>query len=262
MVISVAPIIAPTLGGIAMLFGGWRLIFWFLAGAGVLLTTAVFLLLPETRQGRGSGRTVFAGFRLMLGHRQSIGFACVNALSFGGLFAYISGSPQVLMGALGATPSLFAVLFAINSAAILFGAWLNGRLAVRGLPARLPVALALLLALASSLGLAAEFAAGMPSLLAIMPPLAAHAFCRGIVAPSSTHAALEPMGEAAGLASSVLGFLQMTTGALSSAVVAVLYRVLGPLAMPAVMAVFAAAALLVWRLADPPLRVAPAMCGK
>ncbi len=262
VVISLAPIVAPTLGGALLLVAGWRGIFWLLAAAGMVLMAAVLLLLPETRQVSAGRLSVARGFARVLRTRQSIGFAATNALSFGALFAYISGSPQVLMGALGASPALFSLLFAINSAAILLGAWLNGRLAARGVPSRLPVAAALGLALVAASVLVLQFVLGQPSLLALMPGLAAHAFCRGIVAPSATHAALEPMGEIAGLASSVVGFLQMATGAVSGAVLALLFHRLGPAAMPAVMAAFAFAALLAWRFADAPLPAAAAMRGE
>jgi DHA1 family bicyclomycin/chloramphenicol resistance-like MFS transporter len=83
-------------------------------------------------------------------------------------------------------------------------------------------------------------------LATLLPLLIVHAFCRGISAPNATHGALEPMGEIAGLASAVIGFLQMATGALSSALVAVLFPRLGPSAMAMVMTGFSAAALVIW----------------
>ena len=249
VVLSVAPIIAPAIGSVTLLLAGWRGSYGFLGVTGALLTLAAVLGVRETRVVRAPPR-VLAGFARMLRHRSAIAFALTNALSFGAMFAYISGSPLVLMGAFGLSAPVFALLFALTSAGILVGAWVNGRLASRAVAPRLPLLLALLAALLWTSGLLLLFALGVRSLGAIVPLLVAFSFTRGIIAPTATHGAMEPMGEIAGLASSVVGFSQMAMAALSSGLVAVLFPLLGPVAMPLTMTGFAATALLVWRFGD------------
>ena len=126
MVLAVAPIIAPTLGGWALLLAGWRSIYGFLGVAGVALTTAVALGLEETRPRAAAPAAaragVLAGFGRMLRHRPAIACALANALNFGALFAFVSGSPLVLMGSLGLSAATYGLLFAITSGGIMAGA--------------------------------------------------------------------------------------------------------------------------------------------
>lgn len=250
MVLGVAPVIAPTLGSWALLLGGWRAIYAFLGVSGVALLAAVATLLPETRRLPAVRIGVFGGFGRMLRHRRSICFALTNAMGFGALFAYISGSPLVLMDTLGVSATFYALLFAINSAGIMAGAWANSRFAHSAAAARLALALALIGSLATAVALLGVTATHLTSVATLMPLLALHAFTRGISLPNATHGALEQMGEIAGVASAVVGFLQMATAALSSALMAVLFPLLGPTAMALVMTLFSAAALVAWLCSD------------
>lgn len=260
LVLSVAPVIAPTLGSWLLLLGGWRAIYGFLGVAGVALLAMVLVGLPETRPAPRAAGGVLRGFRLMIGHRTAMAYAAVNALSFGALFAYVSGSPLVLMTGLNLSAPFYGLLFAITSGGIMAGAWLNGWLSGRGVSARLPLAVALGVSLASAIGLVAVTGRGHGVLVTLMPLLVVHMFCRGIIAPSASHATLEPMGEVAGLASAVLGFLQMASGALSSAAVALLFPAFGPVSMALVMAVCASGAFVAWCIARP-ASVMPALAA-
>ena len=249
IVISVAPIVAPTLGSFMLLLGGWRAIYGFFGVTGVTLLAVVAACLPETRRLPPVRLGVLAGFARVIGHRRAFGHAVANAMGFGALFAYISGSPSVLMGALGLSAQAYGLLFALISAGIMAGAWLNSRIARRAATARTALGAALTASFLSALGVLAVTANGWATLAGLLPLLLVHTFCRGISAPNATHGALEPMGEIAGLASAVVGFLQMATAALSSAVVALLFPVMGPAAMGLAMTGFSAAALLAWRVA-------------
>ena len=113
---------------------------------------------------------------------------------------------------------------------------------------------ALLTALACALGVLAVIGAGQASLLTLMPLLMLHCFARGVITPNAMHGALEPMGDMAGLAASVVGFLQMAAGALASGAVAALYPRLGPMAMALLMVVCSVAALALSRCGGPRAR--------
>jgi len=249
MVLSVAPVIAPTLGSWALLLGGWRAIYGFLALAGAALLVAVFTGLAETRRRPPASLGVLGGFARMVGHRRAIGYALTNAMGFGSLFAYVSGSPLVLMGTLGLSAPIYGLLFALISGGIMLGAWVNSHVARKPDNAHLALALALSAAFGTAVLLLAVTLNGTVGLVTLLPLLIVHAFCRGVTSPNATHGALEPMGEIAGLASAVVGFLQMATGAVSSALVALLFPWLGPVAMALVMTLFSLASLLAWRAA-------------
>ena len=252
MVLSVAPIIAPTLGGFLLPLGGWRAVYGVLALAGVAILAAVVLGLEETRaqQGsRGGWRGLLGGYGPVLRHRASTLYGWSNALNFGCLFAYVSGSPLLLMGSMGASTQLFGLLFAITAGGIMLGAGLNGWLAQRGVPARIPLAAGNYAIIAASVVLVALAAAGHLTLPVMMPLLVVAIGARGLVSPSLFHAALEPLGQHAGAASAFLGFLQMGTGAAAAAIVAALYPVIGANGMFAPMLLFALASTAAWRVA-------------
>ena len=253
MVLGVAPIVAPTLGGWALLLAGWRAIYAFLGFAGVALAVAVVLGLPETRKAAmPHGIGLFGGFARMLRHRPAIAFAASNAMSFGALFAFVSGSPLVLMGSLGASAATYGLLFAITSGGILLGGAVTAWRSRHHETVRPLVLAALVLSVLSAAALIAVIGAGAMSLASLMPLVVLNMFCRGVIQPNATHGALEPMGAMAGLASAVVGFLQMAVGATSSALVAVLYPLWGPQAMAAMMALFSLATALCWWIAEWP----------
>jgi DHA1 family bicyclomycin/chloramphenicol resistance-like MFS transporter len=245
MVLSVAPIVAPTLGGWVLALAGWRGIYAFLALTGAILAIAAALGLSETRP-PGRRQRVLRSYRKVLRHRRVRAYAAVNACNFAGLFAYISGSPLVLMGALHVGPQIYGALFACTAAAIMAGAWLSGRLALRGIPAGPPLLAGLCVDAAASTALVVISWALPLSLAVLMPLLIAHTFCRGLVGPNAVHSVLDPMPELAGAAAAVNGSLQMLAGALASGAVAVLFPPLGARAMPVVMLVCAVLALAVW----------------
>ncbi len=211
VVSGVAPIVAPMLGAGVLSLAGWRGVYGALAAAGLPLLAVVALRLGESRR-PGPPASVAGAYRQVFGNRRAVGFALANAASFGCMFAWISGSPLVLIGALGVSAQAYGLLFACTAGAILLGSWLNGWLAGRGVPARLPLAWAIWTQLAAAAALAAAMLAWPLSLATLMPPLVASTFCRGVIGPVAVHGAMEPLPLVAGVAAAALGCAQMAAG--------------------------------------------------
>ncbi|MBN8891146.1 MAG: hypothetical protein BGP12_03660 [Rhodospirillales bacterium 70-18] len=251
MVITIAPIIAPTIGGLMLLLGGWRFIYSLLAVTGVVLLATVTFGLGETRPAvRGAQLDIIGRYAAVLRQPRTVGYAVVNALGSGSLFAFIATSPLVLMGRMGASVGLFGVLFALTSGGILLGSSFNSFLARRHVPAGRPLALGLMLAPVASLGATAFLLAGIERLETFVPFIVVTGFCRGLTNPAATHAALEPVPAHAGVASALMGCGQMLTAALSGAVVAALFPALGALSITLAMSGFTLAALVAWRVVE------------
>ena len=248
-VLPLAPMVAPTLGSLLMLVAGWRAIYGLLAGAGLVLLVVVDLWTKETRPDGRVTAPVRRAYWTVLRHRRVGGFAAANALSFAMLFAWVSGSPHVLMLDGGVQEVGYALLFACTSGGLLVGAWINGRLAARRVPLLWPLAAGLGGALLASLAALALTATGPLRLSVLVPLVVAVMACRGLAGPNMAHAALEPLPETAGVVSAVLGCSQMAAGAAVSAAVAALYPHLGPLAVTLAMVVCATGALAVGRWA-------------
>ncbi len=248
-VLPVAPMIAPTLGSLVLLVAGWRGIYGLLAVLGLLLLGVVALGMGETHRADARPVGVIRGYGRVLLHRQAGGFALANALSFAMLFAWVSASPLVLMGEARISAPVYGGLFACISGGLLVGAWINGRLAARGVGPRLPLLLGLGGGLAGSLAALVLVSLAPVSPATLVPVLVVVMACRGLAGPNMTHATLDPLPALAGAASAVLGFLSMAAGAAISAVVAALYPHLGSPAVAGAMTGCALGALLVGRLA-------------
>lgn len=215
---TLAMLLAPMIGAVLLESLGWRAIYGVLSAAGVALLVATAMLQPETLPAsrRRAGR-IWDGYAQVLRAPRTLGYAAVNALTFGGLFAYISASPSVFIGTLGVTPGVFSLLFALAALALLAGSILNGLLA-RRLSAEFlerlgPALLGIALVLACTLGPA------IPRVPVLMCVLAAYTFATGLVMPNAIAAGLAPLPEAAGAAAAFIGFSQMIVGAVSAAAV-------------------------------------------
>ena len=256
VVFGLAPMLAPGLGALVMSLVGWRPVFLVLTVGGLALLIVVLGGVPESRpNGRiRSQVSLLRVYGIVLADRRFVGLAFVNAFSFAALFAYIAGSPLVLMGSLQLSATQYAAFFACTAATLTGGAWASGRLAARGLsPVRL-LWFSLLAAATSSTVLAVLVALGFNVLSVLVPLLIMTVFCRGLTAPNAQHMALEPMPDYAGTAAAAVGVVQIVTGAAGSALVAVLFPFLGPLSMTGVMAVCAVAALALWGAVSRPVR--------
>jgi MFS transporter, DHA1 family, multidrug resistance protein len=249
VVFGVVPIFAPALGAWLAHLAGWRAVHGILALAGALLVIVVWWGVAESNPGQrratavGYGTTDPVRFR---DDRQFISFAAVNALSYGAIFAYIAGSPVVIIGQMGLPSSTYAGLFACTAAALTAGAWTSGGLSRRGFGAIALLGPSLTIAAASALALAGVSLGHIASASVLVPLLLVILFSRGVTAPNLQHLAIERWREHAGTASAAIGVSQLVAGALTSAAVAVLLPNFGQLAVAAPMAALTLTAAALW----------------
>ena len=126
LVLSVAPLVAPALGSLVVPIGGWRGIYLALgAGAAALWVVAALGFaesMPSDLRQSLQPAHLIARYRGVLGHRVIAGFSVVNALSFACMFAFISGSPLVLMTGRGLGGPAFSAVFACAGCGVIAGA--------------------------------------------------------------------------------------------------------------------------------------------
>ncbi|GLZ16162.1 Bcr/CflA family drug resistance efflux transporter [Actinomadura sp. NBRC 104425] len=215
LVNGLAPILAPVLGGQLLRVTPWPGVFAVLAGIGVALLLAALAWLeeslpPERRATSGLGATLRT-FRSLLADRTFAGYAAALALSFAGLFAYISGAPFVLQDIFGLSPQAFSVVFGVNALGIVAAGQVGGRLAGRvALRRLLGVGLAVETVGAAALVSAVLAGAG---LAAVLPALFLVVAAQGLVMPNSTALALSGRPpRVAGSASALVGVGQFAIG--------------------------------------------------
>ena len=250
VIFGIVPILAPALGSLLTGWYGWRAVHGVLTLAGGLLLIVTWAGIAESR---ATGNDAAALARGSLRLRDDPGFVRItlaNAFSYGGIFAYIAGSPVVIIGLMGLSSTVFAGIFACTAAALAAGAWTSGLLSRRGVGAIALVEPGFIAAAAATVVLAAASLFGFTSGVVLLPLLLAILFARGVIAPNMQHLAIERQRERAGAASAAVGVSQLLAGAAASAAVAVLLPALGTGAVAVPMAVFALAALAAWRTAN------------
>jgi DHA1 family bicyclomycin/chloramphenicol resistance-like MFS transporter len=252
VVLSVAPLVAPSLGSAVIPFDGWRGVYLTLGVVSTLLCLVVAFGFAESmnpvRKQSLQPRQLLIRYRRVLGHRASLGFSLINALTFACMFAFISGSPLVLIDGRGFSAAAFSLVFACAGFGTIGGAFLNGQLAKRGVASSRILFCSLLAGSASTLALVALSVTGHDSITTLLPLLMVSNATYGLAGPNATHEALQPLPEAAGIAAAVLRCIQMIAGAGASALVPLLYRGHSLLPMTAVMAGCTVSALLLFML--------------
>ena len=249
VVATLAPIVAPTLGGLISSWAGWRAVFYFLAIGGILLGIVIVLGLEESIVRRDK-RALFvsnlcANYWRVISRRDCRTYVIIGGLSFGGLFAYVSGSAFVFIEIFKLDQRAFGALFALNALGIALGALTTGRLS--GTPAKRMISIGLAIGLAASGMLVLLTVVHAITPLSAMPFLMLSTFSIGIATPNVVHGTLEPVPEIAGVASSLFGSARMIAGAISTEVVAFWYNGT-PMAMTGAMLLFAASAFGFWLL--------------
>ncbi|NOV22394.1 Bcr/CflA family multidrug efflux MFS transporter [Cupriavidus necator] len=246
LVMGVAPILAPIIGGAVLTVSGWRAIFWVLAGAGLLILLLVHLRMEESLD-RGHVAPLRLGsvarsYAELLRDREFLGYSLSAGFGSAGMFAYISGSPFVLIELHGIAPSHYGFVFGANALGLITMSQLNARL-VRGRSLDQVLGATLLAALAAGTVLAVAALAGM----AVLPVLLAGFFvfigALGCVSPNASALALAHQGHRAGTASALMGTLQFSLGTLGGAAVSV-WRDGSALPLGVVMAACGAGAVL------------------
>jgi DHA1 family bicyclomycin/chloramphenicol resistance-like MFS transporter len=241
---ALAPIVAPSIGGVLQATFGWRAAFVGMAALGLCAIVLVTRLLPETRKTAAhafSLASVVQGYGLFIRHRSYRVYLAIVAASYGGLFAWISGSSFVLQDLYGLSPLAFGAMFAAATLGYGLGTLIAARLVMRIGIDRTIVCGGVALA-AGGLAMVLAVALGATSPLALVLPMALYLCGLGLAMPQSMAGALMPFADRAGAASSLLGFLQQVVGSTAGIVAG---QMLGASALPlaAIIAVMGGLAL-------------------
>jgi DHA1 family bicyclomycin/chloramphenicol resistance-like MFS transporter len=247
LVMGIAPIIAPSIGGALLVVAGWRAIFWALAAYGAVLVLAVAWGLPESlpkeRRRRDGPLAVLRVFAALVADRRYLGHALATSLSIAGMFAYIAGSPFVFMTLNGVSPEAYGLFFGLNAFGIMLAAQVNARIAHRVRPERALAGAQAIQATAGGLLLLAALT-GLGGFPAIVLLLLVYVGCIGAVMPLGTALAMAAHGRVAGSASALIGTLQFGLGAVAAWLVGVLQGGASAVPMALTIALCGAAAVL------------------
>ncbi|CAN0440279.1 unnamed protein product, partial [Laminaria digitata] len=221
VVMAIAPMAAPILGGQVLVFFGWRAIFWALAGFGVIcLLITVYPLretLPPARRTHHRVGDMAKSYGALIRNKRYLGYAFCQGLSFAAMFAYIAGSPFVIIELFGVSPELYGFLFAAHVVALMVGSAVNSRVVVRvGVDRMLAIGTygiaggGVLVFLAGALGV---------PLFALIGSVVVMMLFVTMIGANATAGALSEFPNMAGTASAFLGMMQFALGAAAGALV-------------------------------------------
>ena len=223
-VLGLAPMAAPVIGALVMAVSDWRGIYAVQAVIGVALLIATWIgfaeSLPVERQRSLHPVQLIASYRMVLTDRSLLHCGLTYAFAFACMFAYISGSPGVLMGSLGVSGPVFSVLFAVAGSGVLLGSLTSARLTRRQVSSHSLLTGGLLAMGAGALAMLLLAVFGLVHAVTLVPAVFVVVFCFGLTAPSANHEALRHMGHVAGAAAGMMRCAQMVMGAAASALIA------------------------------------------
>ncbi|MES2418810.1 MAG: multidrug effflux MFS transporter [Bacteroidota bacterium] len=246
LVIALSPMLAPTAGGYLIAALGWQSVFVFLSFVALLLLFIVIWRLPESYQPDPTyslkPKPILSNFIIVLKEPYFYCYASISAITFSGLFAYVSSSPVVFMDLYKVSETGYGWIFAILSAFFIGFSQINS-LILKWFSSKQIVFWALIMQCVVSLLFLIAALNNFLNLYTTIGFIGLFLACLGFINPNASALSLAPFTKNAGSASALMGALQMGLGALASTVISLFAAdVIWP--MPAVMTAAAFIALL------------------
>jgi DHA1 family bicyclomycin/chloramphenicol resistance-like MFS transporter len=225
LVMGTMPMIAPLIGSLILPLG-WRANFWLMTGFGVILMVWTVLALQESRpvehQRLARTETVLAAYKSLGLNPRLIGYVLTGALNGAALFAYVAGSPDLIIGTYGFPAKAFGVIFALNAAGLIGCSQINRFLLRRHTTDRI-LAVSSRFALGFAIALAVAAFTGWGSYWTVLPGIFCVLASYGFMAANTTAGALNIDPHRAGVISAILGAGSFGAGALASGAAGVLH---------------------------------------
>ena len=243
LVMGVAPIVAPTLGGYVITAFGWRYVFFLLVLFSALLLFILYRYLDESKEPDEEvslkPKFVAIEYWKVLKNSDFLIYGLAGSLAMATMFAYISDSSFVLIELYGFSERSYGWLFGLNAGGFILGSQLNRLVLRKYHPAPVTYIFAsLMVVVATILSMANIF--HFLTTAVLLSLLFLFLFFLGFVNPNTLAMSLSPFSKNAGIASALVGSLRMFSGALASGLISVFHN---GTAGPMVWIIFACAIL-------------------
>lgn len=214
---SIAPIIAPAIGGLILLFTDWRGIFVFLAAVALVILCWAFVSLKETHS--PENRVAFTPFAVARGWGSALSdkyfriSLVANGFTTAGLFAYLSTGSFAVQQDYEMSPQVFSALLVFNGLGLLASSALNTPLlkkykTVKAFKVGMWLAISAAVAMLASVALPGNFVVLEIGLLLTFATV-------GLVTPNSMALAMQNQSKNAGTSAGLQGLVSSACGALA-----------------------------------------------
>lgn len=224
LVMGISPILAPLLGGLILLGGGWRSIFWLLAGMGAVLGVITAFLLKESRPEAAAtlarADNPLRSYRILLGERRVMGFVLAGAVSGAATSVYVTASPALVIGTYGVSPQAFGWVFGLNGIGLIGASQINARLAKR-YPPGFVLKIANRASLAICLVMLLNAVTGFGGMWGVMVPLFFVVASLGFNQPNALAGGMAHDPLRAGSVSALMGAFHFGIGAINTTLVSI-----------------------------------------
>lgn len=247
LVLGTSPLLAPTAGSYLADSLGWQSVFIVLLSIAALILVAVILTLPESYK-PDPGYSLKPGpivssFLLVIRNPQFYTYAVAGSIAFSGLFAYVAGSPLVFMDVFDLSKKEYGWVFAGLSVGFIGSNQLN-TLLIRRLKSEQVINAALIAQVIISAVFVIGASNGWFNLAGTITMIFFILSCVGLTNPNTAALSMAPFPKNAGVASALLGTMQLGLGAATSGIVSV-FSSHSATPMAAIMAGSSAIALIV-----------------
>ena len=226
LIMGIAPILAPLLGGQVLAFAGWRAIFGVLALFGTAVGASVLLFLAESRPeavaARARSEHPLQAYLALLKEPRLVGYVLAGALNGACLFAYISASPDLIIGTYHVAPARFGWVFGANAAGLIGATQVNRYFLRRHASGRI-LAVASLTSLGFAVVLALVAFTGLGGMWGVLSSLFLVLASFGLMQANTMAGALSVDPLRAGSTSALMGSASFAAGALAAALVGALH---------------------------------------
>lgn len=211
---GIAPVLSPVLGGYIITAFDWRILFWTMAGIGVVLLVLSLTVLHETLPSQSASTAQQPKGTPVLKNRRFMRYCLIQAFMMAGLFSYIGSSSFVIQSEYGMSAMQFSLLFGLNGIGLIIAALIFSKL-VRRVAAETLLRRGLLLAVLCA-AVTLLFAWSQQPILALVGLFFTVSFMSGISTVSGAEAMSAVSSAQSGTASALMGTLMFVCGGIAA----------------------------------------------
>ena len=223
--VTLAPGIAPALGGYLQQTFGWRTAFFFALAYLAIGAALTLLVLPETNDNKNERAfhplEILKNYWDVLRRKKFLGHVLCSALGMGGITAYGVATPFIYQNIIGLTPFENGQLAIFTALSVMVGSFMNGLLVEKFGPKKM-LRIALCMMLLGGIGVVGTGFMELYTTIAVLLPSLLFFLGSGIIFPIAAAQAFVGLEKKAGSGSSMYGFMRTLMSFVTTTLIAYL----------------------------------------